>query len=59
MVRRRRAGEHHAVTLVECLAGGFVTLSFMRWTEKHHLFVLEALSFTSALPFETGFERWR
>jgi hypothetical protein len=46
-----------------CLFGVFVTmgaLSFMRWAENYHLFILGALSFTSAYFGRTAARRrWR
>ena len=46
-----------------CLAGVFVTmstLSFMRWAENSHLFILGTLSFTSAFFGRTAAQRhWR
>jgi FtsH-binding integral membrane protein len=54
MVSKKGRGRHSDFGTIYfwCLFGVFVTmsaLSFMRWSENYHLFILGALSFASAL----------
>jgi uncharacterized membrane protein len=65
MLSKKGRGRHSNLGTVYfwCLFGVFVTmstLSFMRWAENYHLFILGALSFTSAYFGRTAARRrWR
>lgn len=63
MLSRKGRDRHSNSGLIYfwCLSGVFVTmstLSFMRWAENYHLFILGVLSFASAL-FGRSAVRWR
>jgi hypothetical protein len=54
MMSKKGRGRHSNFGTIYfwCLFGGFITmsaLSFMRWAQDYHLFILGALSFASAL----------
>jgi hypothetical protein len=62
MLSRKGRGRHArwGVVYFWCLAGVFVTmsaLSFMRWAENYHLFILGTLSFTAACFGRTAARR--
>jgi hypothetical protein len=62
MLSKKGRGRHSKVGTIYfwCLLGAFITmstLSFMRWAENYHLFILGALSFASALFGRTA-ARW-
>ena len=63
MLSKKGRGRHSNFGTIYfwCLFGVFVTmsaLSFMRWAENYHLFILGALSFASALFGRTAVQ-WR
>jgi len=62
MLSKKGRGRHSKFGTIYfwCLFGVFVTmsaLSFMRWAENYHLFILGALSFASALFGRTAIQR--
>jgi hypothetical protein len=62
MLSKKRRGRHSNCGTIYfwCLFGVFITmsaLSFMRWAENYHLFILGALSFASALFGRTAIRR--
>jgi len=62
MLSNKRRGRHSnwGTTYFWFLSGVFVTmsaLSFMRWAENYHLFILGVLSFASALFGRTAVQR--
>jgi hypothetical protein len=62
MLSKKGRGQHSnlGTTYFWCLFGVFVTmsaLSFMRWAENYHLFILGTLSFASALFGRTAVQR--
>jgi len=64
MLRRKGSGQHANLGTIYfwSLSGVFVTmsaLSFMRWAENYHLFILGALSFASAYLGRTAARRQR
>src|SRR5512132_1978583 len=63
MLSKKGRGRHSISGTIYfwCLFGVFVTmstLSFMRWAENYHLFILGVLSFASALFGRTAVQ-WR
>jgi hypothetical protein len=63
MLSKKGRGRHSNFGTIYfwCLSGVFVTmsaLSFMRWAENYHLFILGTLSFASALFGRTAVQ-WR
>jgi uncharacterized membrane protein len=65
MLSKKRRGRHSTAGKVYywCLLALFASATFlsaMRWSENHHLFILGALSFSSAwLGRRAILERWR
>lgn len=62
MLSKKGRGRHSSLGTIYfwCLLGVFVTmsaLSFMRWAENYHLFILGALSFASAYLGRTAARR--
>jgi hypothetical protein len=62
MLSKKGRGRHSNFGIIYfwCLFGVFITmsaLSFMRWPENYHLFILGALSFSSALFGRTAIRR--